>query len=146
MIELQDIREDEAAVCRVPSSENDDQCNCSTCSQSRITVQGIEKRHRLDGKTDRRNVRAFLMFAIACVTSPCCTPLIVPLGLVLLAGTPVAAWIGHNVGWVYGGLTLISLVTAVMGMRWLRPGNIQQQPSNDHYPVPVAQIYKETNP
>src|SRR5438105_101566 len=32
------------------------------------------------------------LFALACVTSPCCTPVLVPLLLALLAGTPLALW------------------------------------------------------
>jgi predicted MFS family arabinose efflux permease len=66
-----------------------------------------------------RKVRAAVMFGIACITSPCCTPLIVPLILALLAGSPAAVWLGQNVGWVYGGLTLISVVSLVLGLRWM---------------------------
>jgi predicted MFS family arabinose efflux permease len=66
-----------------------------------------------------RKVRAGLMFGIACITSPCCTPLIVPLILALLAGSPAAVWLGQNIGWVYGGLTLISVVSLVLGFRWM---------------------------
>lgn len=59
------------------------------------------------------------MFAVACIASPCCTPLIVPLGIALLAGTPVAAWLTAYLGWVYGGLTLLSVVSLVLGFRWM---------------------------
>ncbi|MBZ0290317.1 MAG: hypothetical protein K8I30_22015 [Anaerolineae bacterium] len=59
------------------------------------------------------------MFAIACLTSPCCTPLLVPLGLALLAGTPVAVWLSAHIGWVYAGLTLLSVVSFVVALRWL---------------------------
>ncbi len=65
-------------------------------------------------------IRAVVMFGIACITSPCFTPLIVPLVLVLLAGTPAALWISQNVGWVYGGLTLISAISLIFGVRWMR--------------------------
>ena len=51
------------------------------------------------------------MLGVACVTSPCCTPLFVPLGLALLAGTPAAVWLSANLGWVYGGLTLVSIIS-----------------------------------
>jgi len=64
-------------------------------------------------------IRSGVMFAIACVASPCCTPLIIPLGLTLLAGTPVALWLSANIGWVYGVLTLISFISFVLGFRWL---------------------------
>jgi hypothetical protein len=67
-----------------------------------------------------QKLRSGLMLGIACLLSPCCTPLIVPLALVALAGTPLAAWVGANLGWVYGGLTLISIISLVLGLRWLR--------------------------
>jgi predicted MFS family arabinose efflux permease len=67
-----------------------------------------------------KQIRTGVMFGIACITSPCCTPLIVPLILALLAGTPVAVWLGQNIGWVYAGLTLISVVSLVLGLRWMK--------------------------
>lgn len=66
-----------------------------------------------------KRIRSGLMFGIACVASPCCTPIIVPLGLALLAGTPIAIWLSANIGWVYGGLTLLSIVSLVLGFRWV---------------------------
>ncbi len=67
----------------------------------------------------RRNIGGILMLGIACITSPCCMPFVVPAMLALLAGTPVAVWLAHNVGWVYGGLTLVSLISMVLGLRWI---------------------------
>jgi hypothetical protein len=64
--------------------------------------------------------RSGLMFVVACITSPCCTPLLVPLGLAVLAGTPAAVWLSANLGWLYGGLTLVSIASFVLGVRWLR--------------------------
>ena len=66
-----------------------------------------------------KKIRSGFMFGIACIASPCCTPLIVPLGLALVAGTPVAVWASAHLGWVYGGLTLVSIVSLVLGLRWL---------------------------
>jgi len=66
-----------------------------------------------------QKIRSGVMFGVACITSPCCTPIIVPTGLALLAGTPVAAWVSANVGWVYGGLTLLSVISLVLGVRWM---------------------------
>ena len=66
-----------------------------------------------------KKIRSGFMFGIACIASPCCTPLIVPLGLALLAGTPVALWLSANIGWVYGGLTLISIASFVLAYRWM---------------------------
>lgn len=82
-------------------------------AQASLTVSGGER------KTPWQKVRAAVMFAVACVASPCCTPFIVPLVLALLAGTPLAAWLGSNLGWVYGGLTLISVISFVVAFRWL---------------------------
>ena len=52
-----------------------------------------------------KKIRSGVMFGIACIASPCCTPIIVPIVITLLAGTPVALWMSANLGWVYGGLT-----------------------------------------
>lgn len=65
------------------------------------------------------SLRGIVAFLVACFTSPCCTPLIVPLLLALLAGSPVALWISQNLGWVYGGLTLVSILSFVLALRWL---------------------------
>lgn len=63
-------------------------------------------------------VRSGLMFMVACFTSPCCAPLYVPLTLALLAGTPAAGWLTASVGWIYGALTLVSLASLVIAVRW----------------------------
>src|SRR6266545_187011 len=67
----------------------------------------------------KERLRGVALFLVACFTSPCCTPLIVPLILALLAGTPVALWLPQNLGWVYGGLTSISIVSLVLALRWM---------------------------
>lgn len=64
--------------------------------------------------------RAGVMFVVACVASPCCTPVIVPVVLALLAGTPAALWMSQNLGVVFGGLTLLSAVSFVLAFRWMR--------------------------
>ena len=66
-----------------------------------------------------KKIRSALAFGIACIASPCCTPLIVPLGIALLAGTPIAVWASAHLGLVYGGLTLLSIASLVLGLRWL---------------------------
>lgn len=73
-------------------------------------------------------VRGSTMLGIACLTSPCCTLLILPLGLTLMAGTPVALWIGNHLGWFYGLLTLLSVVSFWLGLRWL--GQSKSTPLN----------------
>jgi membrane protein implicated in regulation of membrane protease activity len=67
----------------------------------------------------RRNFRSYFLFVIACLTSPCCTPVFVPLVLALIAGTPAAMWITQNLGWVYGLLTVVSVISLVLGTRWM---------------------------
>ncbi len=67
-----------------------------------------------------KKMRSTVMFGIACITSPCCTPLIVPLIAALLVGTPAAAWMQQYIGWVYAGLTVISLSSLLLGLWWLR--------------------------
>lgn len=66
-----------------------------------------------------KNVRSGLLFALACVTSPCCTPVLVPIVLALLAGTPLALWLTQYVGWVYGGLMVVCVVSLVFAVRSL---------------------------
>ena len=65
-------------------------------------------------------IRSGLMFGISVIASPCCAPLIVPLILALLAGTPIAIWLSHHIGWVYGVLTLASIISLAFGLRWMR--------------------------
>lgn len=67
-----------------------------------------------------KKLRGIVMFGIACAASPCCTPFVVPFLLFLLAGTPVAFWMNHNLGWVYGGLTVLSIISFALAFRWLR--------------------------
>jgi len=86
-----------------------------------------------------KKIRSGVMFAIACVASPCCTPLIVPLGLALLAGTPVAIWASANLGWVYGALTLLSIGSLVLGFRWMKQ-------KSDFKSSKIQPIQKPTQP
>ena len=72
-----------------------------------------------------KNLRGIVMFGIACIASPCCTPFVVPLLLMLLAGTPMAFWINQNLGWVYSGLTVVSIISFALAFQWSR-----KQPAN----------------
>lgn len=51
--------------------------------------------------------------------------MIVPLVLTLLAGTPLAAFLAQYVGWVYAGLTLVSVASLYAGVRhlWQTPAS-----------------------
>lgn len=65
-----------------------------------------------------QKIRSGVMFVVSFVTCPCHLPLTLPLALVLLAGTPTAVWITQNVGWVYGGITVLFLLSFALGLRW----------------------------
>jgi hypothetical protein len=115
---------DGSAVCIVPQNGVKADCACNTVSIQQIdVVQTDELPKQTVHNPVWGNIRGGLLFAIACITSPCCTPLLVPLVLWLFAGTPVAVWLGHNLGWVYGGLTLVSIASFVMLWRWLNKRN-----------------------
>ncbi len=124
--------------CSVPI-EGQSGCNCASQAKSSVLLEktfSIEETRLLmnddpaavtikqseinskNGSEFRRSIRGMVMLGVACITSPCCTPLIVPVMLGLLAGTPVAVWLTQNVGWVYGGLTLVSVISMVLGLRW----------------------------
>jgi len=110
------LTEEDVAVC-IPG-----ECSCSTEAKSKepilISVPLMNESTNQEASMWKK-IRSTVMFGIACVASPCCTPIIVPLAIALLAGTPVAAWLSTYIGWVYGGLTLFSIVSLVLGLRWL---------------------------
>ena len=99
------------------------ECGCSTETQDgqliQLNVNQSSTLQTAKEETVWKKIRSGVMFGIACVASPCCTPIIVPIAIALLAGTPIAAWLSTYIGWVYGGLTLLSIVSLVLGFRWL---------------------------
>lgn len=119
----------------VSAEENRCECRCDrlphggTCPSSPLSQMGLtsQKRQREWEEASPpapqqrwHSMHSGILFALACLTSPCCTPLIVPLGLSLLAGTPAALWLTQHGGWVYGVLTGISLLSAVLGLYGMR--------------------------
>jgi hypothetical protein len=94
---------------------------------------------------EKRNWRGIVLFGVGCLTSPCCTPLIVPIVLVLLAGTPVALWISQHLGWVYGGLTIVSVISFALAIRWL--GRRKSSPASHIRPsdIPIISSKKGDN-
>ena len=64
--------------------------------------------------------RGLFMLGLACGASPCCTPFLVPVGMSLLVGTPAAAWLAYHLGLVYGGLSLVSIVSFIFAIRWIQ--------------------------
>jgi hypothetical protein len=83
--------------CVVPVLEKETGCGCS--SQLNEDLQAASPPAQVNVGFWPK-IRSGLMFGVACITSPCCTPLIVPLGLALIAGTPLAAWLTHYIGWI----------------------------------------------
>ena len=118
------------AVCILPTPEKAVGCGCSSQPESDTQVTSPS------AMILWQKIRGGVMFGLACLTSPCCTPLIVPLGLAFIAGTPVAAWLTHYIGWIYGGLTLVSIISLVLGWRWLRQKTSPQQSPSTKKPVP----------
>jgi hypothetical protein len=106
--------EDGSPVCSVD-------CACSSQNTAQKSETDTTK------QDSSFNLRSGLSFAVACITSPCCTPLIVPLFLALIAGTPFATVVAQYTGLIYGGLTLISIVSLVLGLRWLSPRRKSKQ-------------------
>lgn len=125
----------EAASCGCNASASSCGCNTSTTLQM-DSIQLINltsskpkrtlSNHLAECRTMWQKIRGGVMFGIVCIASPCCTPLIVPVVLALLAGTPAALWLGQNLGWVYGGLTLLSVVSFVLALRWTRKQAIRR--------------------
>lgn len=107
----------QAASCACPQRDQSLQSEESGGEQSVFMETTLPKQQGLSRLWFK--LRGGAMFVIACIISPCCTPLYVPLALALLGGTPVAIWLTSNIGWVYGGLTLLSIVSLVLGFRWL---------------------------
>jgi hypothetical protein len=131
--------EDGSAMCMVPQQTEAAACGCDTgasacgCNSTAtiqpnsfqvVEVKPAQRKRTLSDylaecKSTWAKIRAGVMFVIACAFSPCCTPLFVPLILGLLAGTPAAVWLGQNLGWVYGVLTVISVVSFILAFRWM---------------------------
>lgn len=111
--------EDGSTFCTVSDDTTDAVCGCSPTSQ-KIAISDIQEVAPMTSEKTGISPRSILMFGIACLTSPCCTPLYVPLLLALTAGTPLAAILTQYVGWIYGGLTIVSIVSIVLAMRWMK--------------------------
>lgn len=111
-----------AAICLVPSTGQSSSCGCRQDEPATLSEYNLEQSRPILQKntSNWQKLRSGAMFAVACITSPCCTPLIVPLALALLAGTPAAVWLSAHLGWVYGGLTVVSVISLILGVRWLK--------------------------
>ena len=143
------VTENGAVVC-VPGA-----CSCSSDAKSNepisLSLASVSENKNIvspkiiqlknnQEKAMWKKIRSALAFGVACIASPCCTPLIVPLGLALLAGTPVAVWLSANVGWVYGGLTLISIASFVLAYRWMGQKSDSKGPESKATIQPIQEI------
>jgi hypothetical protein len=105
-----------------------------TCNEQKTPISLIPgKRSRTPQEMPQhlvhsKSIRSVLWMGIACLTSPCCTPLFVPFALTLLAGTPIALWLTHILGWIYGVLTLISVCSLLLAF-----GSFIQKPDRSSW-------------
>jgi hypothetical protein len=99
-----------ACECSLPSHEE----ACRSCSPFQTDQTDLASQQR------RHPVRSGILFVLACLTSPCCTPIVVPLIFSLIAGTPATLWLTQHGGWIYGVLTGICVLCAALGIYWIR--------------------------
>ena len=102
---------DGLAACQ-PATSSDAGCDCSSSSKDQV----LQAATKLDPKT--KSIQSAILLGVACLTSPCCVPLIAPIILGLLSGTPLALWFTSHMGWMYGGLTLISAISFLLVWRY----------------------------
>lgn len=82
--------------------------------------------------------RSGVMLFISAVTCPCHLPIVLPIVLVILAGTPTALWITKHTGWIYGGTAIIFMLTLALGINWLSQPPVSEcaprsiSPANTH--------------
>lgn len=106
--------EDGSISCEIPQDGQAASCSCLPTDRA----IGHPEANQMG-----RKIRTGMLLTLACLASPCCAPLLVPLVLAVLAGTPAAAWIGHHLGWVYGGLTLVCILSFALAVRQMSSSN-----------------------
>src|SRR5437660_737067 len=104
---------------------------CSTRQRLFLLTKNKRSEHttRRPGASVWKSIWGIGSLVVACLASPCCAPLLVPVVLSLLAGTPLAVFLAQSIGWVYAGLIVLSLVSLSMGWRWLSPRSMLRAPS-----------------
>lgn len=90
--------------CQMPQNGEAPSCAC-------------QRENKAESSTLGEKIRQGGLFLVACLASPCCTPLFVPIVLSVFAGTSLGLWLTQNLFWVYGLLTLISIVSMVLLFR-----------------------------
>ncbi len=96
----------------------------SPCHETRCADHPTSASLPIDSRQELRHspwnaIRRGLLLVIACIASPCCSPMIVSLGIALLTGTPLALWLTHHRGWISSGLTVISILSLMLAVRWM---------------------------
>jgi uncharacterized membrane protein len=94
--------------CSVPHSENTDACDCSSDTPATLEVG---KQSSLTTSVLGQALGGALMLGVACLA--CCAPLIAPVILGLVAGTPLAALLTFSSGWLVGGIALLVVAGTV---------------------------------
>jgi hypothetical protein len=110
----------DGALCSVPQNGQPAACGCPTILPLDQIAAAPSQSIKSNQASAWDSIRSGVMFVVACIASPCCTPLIVPLVLGLLGSTPIAVWMGHNLGLIYGALTLLSAISFVLALRWMK--------------------------
>jgi predicted MFS family arabinose efflux permease len=64
--------------------------------------------------------------------------------IALLAGSPAALWLSQHLGWVYGGLTLLSFVSLGLGLRWLQQKSVSARRETRPAPA-ISDVQPITN-
>ncbi len=98
---------DGLAACQ-PATSSDAGCGCSSETKQTNNLQPQKP----------NSVLSAVLVGVACLTSPCCVPLIAPIILGVLAGTPLAIWFASHMAWLYAGLTLVSAVSFFLAWRY----------------------------
>jgi hypothetical protein len=96
--------------CSTSALENTDACGCSNNTQVSLEVG---KKSFSAKSVLGQTLGGVLMLAVACLA--CCAPLIAPIILGLVAGTPLAALLTVSSGWRIGGLALLLVVAGTVG-------------------------------
>jgi uncharacterized membrane protein len=92
------------------SASTEASCGCS--SNTPIPLE-VDKKRPSAKSVLGQTLGGALMLGVACLA--CCAPLIAPVILGLVAGTPLAALLTFSSGWLVGGLALLLVVAGTVG-------------------------------
>jgi hypothetical protein len=109
------------------STSANTEASCS-CSSNTLATLEVDKKSSSAKSAPGQTLGGVLMLGVACLA--CCAPLIAPVILGLVAGTPLAALLTFSSGWLVGGLALL----LVMGftLAWRMRNKAQHISANVH--------------